>query len=255
MGLRLTRRHAVALLTLGVPSTCALDAFVVEPTWLRVRRLKLVATPRFRIAHFTDIHYTGDQAYLERVVHTVNALKPDCACFTGDVTEDGAKIGEALALLSGIECPLFGVPGNWDHAFAPSFDAFVRAFEGTSGAWLVGGFAALANTSLVIVGADQVRPKLPSLDPDATVVMLSHYPLLVEQLQRQKYALILAGHSHGGQCRIPFLGAPFVPDRVGRYVRGLFDTPAGPLYVSSGVGTFMVPVRFACRPEVVLVEI
>ena len=67
--------------------------------------------------------------------------------------------------------------------------------------------------------------------------------------------LSVAGHSHGGQVRFPFLGAPILPYDVGRYDRGLFRTPAGPLYVNVGLGTFPFAARLFCRPEITVVEL
>ena len=61
---------------------------------------------------------------------------------------------------------------------------------------------------------------------------------------------MLAGHSHGGQVRIPFYGPIIVPYAVDEYDLGLFQTKSGPLYVTSGIGWYPVPIRFNCRPEI-----
>jgi uncharacterized protein len=66
---------------------------------------------------------------------------------------------------------------------------------------------------------------------------------------------MLAGHSHGGQVRLPGIGPLIVPFQVGRYDLGLFQTKAGPLYVSSGIGWFMWKLRFNCRPEIAVFEV
>ena len=66
---------------------------------------------------------------------------------------------------------------------------------------------------------------------------------------------MLAGHSHGGQVRIPFYGSVIVPFLVDEYDLGLFQTKAGPLYVNAGIGWFSCPIRFNCRPEITVVEI
>jgi uncharacterized protein len=67
--------------------------------------------------------------------------------------------------------------------------------------------------------------------------------------------LILAGHSHGGQVRLPFWGALIVPRGVGRYDLGYYKTAGGPLYVNAGIGTYRLPFRFNCRPEITLITI
>jgi len=91
--------------------------------------------------------------------------------------------------------------------------------------------------------------------PDAKRILLTHYPLDIENIKESRFDLILSGHSHGGQVRLPFLGALIVPFGVNGYQLGVYPTPAGPLHVSAGLGTFFLPVRFLCRPEITLIEL
>ena len=86
-------------------------------------------------------------------------------------------------------------------------------------------------------------------------VLLAHYPAVVDDIKGETYDVILAGHAHGGQVRLPFIGALLVPFGVNGYQMGTYSTPAGPLHVSAGLGTFFLPVRFYCRPEITLIEI
>jgi len=83
-----------------------------------------------------------------------------------------------------------------------------------------------------------------------------HYPAWVKKLAEQKFDLLLAGHSHGGQVRIPFFGPIVVPFAVDEYDLGLFKTSRGPLYVNSGIGyVYGYSFRFNCRPEITVIEI
>lgn len=95
----------------------------------------------------------------------------------------------------------------------------------------------------------------PALAVGAKKLLLTHYPASANSLTNETYDLILAGHAHGGQVRLPGLGALILPFGVDQYQRGLYSTPAGPLYVSSGLGTWFLPVRFFCRPEITLIEL
>ena len=134
-----------ALLRLGVyslPAACAADAFVLEPKWVRVRRVSLTEHPSARIAHITDIHFRGDAGYLGRVVELLNGLEPDLVCFTGDLVEDAGHLPEALRVLAGVEVPVFGVPGNWDHLHRSHFDTIAcmdstRRASARTHAWTV----------------------------------------------------------------------------------------------------------------------
>jgi len=78
---------------------------------------------------------------------------------------------------------------------------------------------------------------------------------LVLGASSHSFELMLAGHSHGGQVRVPFYGAPILPWGVGPYQLGYYETFAGPLYVGAGIGTYRLPVRINCRPEITVVTI
>ena len=86
----------------------------------------------------------------------------------------------------------------------------------------------------------------------ARQVLLMHYPQMANGLGR-RFDLILAGHSHGGQIRLPLVGAIILPKGVRPYEHGFYETPGGPLYVNAGIGTYRIPFRWNCRPELTLV--
>jgi predicted MPP superfamily phosphohydrolase len=91
--------------------------------------------------------------------------------------------------------------------------------------------------------------------PGVKNILLSHYPTGVDSFPQTKFDLVLAGHSHGGQVRIPFYGALIVPFSTGEYQLGLYNTLSGPLYVNAGIGYFFANIRFCCRPEITVVEV
>jgi predicted MPP superfamily phosphohydrolase len=80
-----------------------------------------------------------------------------------------------------------------------------------------------------------------------------HYPAMADTLRGRRFDLILAGHSHGGQVRLPFYGALMVPHGVGPCELGHYETPGVPLYVNAGIGTYRIPLRLNCRPEITVV--
>ena len=101
---------------------------------------------------------------------------------------------------------------------------------------------------------DQDLPRaLSSVPEDGCAVLLSHNPDYLEDMDDRRVKLMLAGHTHGGQVDIPFLGAPVVPSKFGRrYASGLVERDWKRVYVTRGVGMSVMPVRFRCRPEVSL---
>lgn len=240
----------------GLPALAIGDGACVEPRWLKVNRLHLAgADPVARFVHFTDLHHKGDRKWLASVVRRVNALKPEFVCFSGDLIEDKEFLSEALELLKQLNAPLFGVPGNHDYWSKADFSEITRGFAATGGAWLLDASIPVPGGRVQIHGL--TCEKTFASPPQAGVknVLLAHYPLWWKKVVPHRYDVILAGHSHGGQVRIPFYGPITIPYGCGEFDLGRFDTPAGPLYVGSGIGWFFMDVRFRCRPEITLIEI
>ncbi len=254
---KLTRRCFVLGLLMGLPTAAVVDALLLEPHWLKVRRLKLTpAKPSHRFIHITDIHYRGERAYLERIVRRINALSAQFVCITGDLFEEREHSSEALEILAGLQSPVYAVPGNHDYWTKVNFEPVRRFCERSGGAWLMDVQVLTRDRKVAITGLSSrsLRYGPIQLRQNVLNLCLMHFPAWVEKLGGVKFNLILAGHSHGGQVRLPFYGPVYVPYAVERYDLGLFQTPAGPLYVNPGLGYHPVPVRFRCRPEITLIE-
>jgi len=250
-----TRRRFIALLLVGTPVVLVADVFWIEPHWLKTRVIRLcTGKPTLRVAHFTDLHYKGDKKFTLRLVARINRLEPDVVCFTGDLIDEPVHLPEALELLGQIKAPLYGVPGNHDFWGQTNFDLIRDAFASTGGRWLMDERVRTADGNTTIHGA-AARPPTFEPNPETKNILLMHYPDWVEQVCTGKFDLILAGHSHGGQVRLPFVGPVIQTFHAGKYVRGLYPTSAGPLYVGSGVGWFYTRARFNCRPEIALIEL
>jgi predicted MPP superfamily phosphohydrolase len=258
---RYSRRHF--LLTLGTACAGAsgatvMDARWLEPTWLKIRHLRVAdGPPAARLVHFTDLHYKGDRTYAESVVKTINSFSPDAVCFTGDIIEQARFLPEALEVLSGIKSPLFGVPGNHDYWSGASFAVIGQCFAATGGAWLLDEQQPAAGGRITLAGITcrGLYDLPPPPTPDTKTVLLMHYPAWIKRLSDRRFDLVLAGHSHGGQVRVPLYGALALPYGVDEYDLGLFQTRSGPLYVNPGIGWYYVDMRFNCRPEITVIEI
>ncbi len=255
------RRRFVLATLAALPVAAAADAFWIEPRWLKVRRLRLAAgKPTHRLVHFTDLHHKGNRAFLESVVRKINAQSPDFVCFTGDIIGDliekPAYLEDALPILAKIKSPLYGVPGNHDYWSKVSFEPIGKTFAATGGGWLLDEQRHTRDGQVTITGLACKGNETVSLKPDPRTknVLLMHYPAWVDKLGGEKYNLLLAGHSHGGQVRLPFVGALSIPFNVDEYDMGLFQTPNGPLYVNPGIGYFVWRARFLCRPEITVIE-
>jgi len=243
---------------LASPFLLTADAKWVEPTWLRVRRVRLSRTkPVHRFVHCTDIHHKGDRAYFESVVKKINSQSPEFVCFTGDLIEETKYLPEALEFIGRIKAPVYGVPGNHDFWSKAPFAEISKAFAATGGAWLMDRTVTTPDGKFSFVGATCLSSRQAPLEPVPLTrsIFLMHYPAWVKKMGDAKYDLILAGHSHGGQVRLPFFGAVHLPWGVDEYDMGMFHTASGPLYVNPGIGWFPVPIRFNCRPEITVFEV
>ncbi len=252
---RMTRRNFLGLGLVALPAAAGIDARFAEPSWLRVTQFELYPQPTNRFVHFSDLHYKGDVEYARKVTETINALAPEFVCFTGDLVEEARFAPAALDFIRQIKRPVYGCPGNWDYGSRADFNLYRQAFAATGGAWLEDRNIVLEKPGLELIGMGLQGVHALRGAQAARRILLIHYPLQADQLDGRRYDLILAGHSHGGQVRLPFYGAPILPSGVGRYQQGRYDSLGGPLYVNAGVGTYMFPVRFNCRPELTVVGI
>ena len=251
--MKISRRKFIITGLLATPFTIGADARVLEPQWVKITRLRLTdGEPAHRFVHFSDLHHKGDRAHTRSVVEMINSLSPDFVCFTGDLLEEAKYLPETLELLSGIKSPLYGVPGNHDFSSRVSFRDIAECFAATGGAWLVDEQMTIANGAINLIGTVW-HP--PVAKPGIKNFLMFHFPVWVKRLGGQQFDLMLAGHSHGCQVRIPFYGPPITPYNVGKYDLGLFHTKSGPLYVTSGIGWYPYPLRFNCRPELALIEV
>ncbi len=251
----ISRRKFLGLALLALPAAAGIDAEWIEPSLLRVRNLKIGNASRTRFIHFSDFHYKGDARFATEVVQKINELAPDFVCFTGDLIEERSYLTEALSFLRQIKAPGYGIPGNHDYSSRAPFQEYYRAFAATGGGWLPSRNVTLAEHDLQLVGMGIAGLNSHDTTKASRRILLMHYPVMADRLGNQNYDLILAGHSHGGQVRLPLWGAIILPPAVGRYDLGYYETPAGPLNVNPGIGTYIVPWRFNCRPELTLVTI
>jgi predicted MPP superfamily phosphohydrolase len=258
----------------------AAGAALVWAGWIEPRRLvtvrRTLALPRWpaaldgvRIGLFTDLHagapHAGESA-IERWVERLNAEAPDVIVLLGDYIDAhplwGGRIPprEIARRLAGLRAPLgvFAVLGN--HDWKQAGDAMWRALQ-DAGIEVLENRSAAAGDFHVAGLADLRcrRPDLPSalagIPPEAPVVLLAHDPDVFPFVP-DRVALTLSGHLHGGQVAIPILRRPALPSRYGeRYAQGHVVEEDRHLYVSSGVGTSGLPLRFLAPPEIVVLEL
>ena len=222
----------------------------------------------FRITQLTDIHHSRILGISEvrRVVDLAQQTKPDMFVLTGDYSTSYRRYiepcAEALAALSAPE-GVWAVLGNHDHYTDPELTT--RALEHNHIAVLNNVHTTLhrGSDSLQLSGIDDWTwnatdwtRAFSGLDAKTPTILLSHQPTVLDLEQTNNISLIISGHTHGGQLKFPFIGAPasrFTNDL--KYARGLFRRGETQLYVSSGTGVIGLPLRFGVRPEIAVLRL
>ena len=250
----INKRNKLRIMVYGLMLLLIAYIFRIEPKWIVIKNIVLSSNPTHNLVHITDIHFTGDKSYLNEIVNKINEISPDFVCFTGDLVDNNNDLKKALSILKKIRCPIFGVPGNHEYWSGVSFEEINEAFKSTGGLWLMDQRIQFKNLEITGMAHEEYNP-LPSDNKfSGEKILLTHYPAIVQQITHDKFDLILAGHSHGGQVRLPLLGALKLPYGVGEYEKGLFQTNVGVLYVNSGLGTYGIHMRFLCRPEITIID-
>lgn len=263
----------VAAPLLAVAATSAY-ARLVEPRFYRISETDVFIRDlperfeNFRITQLTDIHHSRilgiDQ--VRHVVALAQQTKPDIFVLTGDYTTTYTRFiepcAEALGQLNAPE-GVWAVLGNHDHYTDPELTT--RALERHHIAVLENAHTTLQRgpDALQLSGIDDWSwnftdwtRAFSGLNPSTPTILLSHQPSVLDLEQTQNVALILSGHTHGGQVRLPGLGAPMrFATREMKYDRGLFQRGETQLYVSSGTGVIGLPVRFGVRPEIAVLHL
>jgi predicted MPP superfamily phosphohydrolase len=241
-------------------------AEVIRPT-LALPRMP-AAFDGMRIAFLADIHHGPFTTieYVASIVRTTLSLRPDLIVLGGDYSlKDGKYIRPCFDVLAGLSAPMgvYGVLGNHDylHGLAETREGFKSANieELTNrGVWLSRGSNRflLAGVDDMWMGKVMMGQAISAAKPDDACLVVSHNPDLAERLRDVRVGLLLSGHTHGGQVVFPTGGAPFVPSNYGqKYLHGVCKAPDTTVYVSRGLGTTSVPVRFCSRPELTLVTL
>lgn len=244
-------------------------AFLIEPRWLQLRRsrIHIRSLPRalegLRIGLLTDIHAEGPRSgsHVRRAVRMLARQRPDLIAITGDLAEDAPGLHAVADALAELRAPLgvFTVPGNHDHV--AGIESWRQAIQARTAVHdLTNRYVLLdhGGARVCVGGVDdyyegQPRLLLPPPGARDLTVVLAHSPDQAERCRRGHDAvdLIVSGHTHGGQVRIPFVGAPVSSaEHPDLYDAGLRRRPWTQVYTSRGVGTTGLPVRFFARPEV-----
>lgn len=266
----------LALLGTGV----YIDARYIEPKVVDLKKIKietgaLSKDTRLKMVLFNDVHlgenYSLDD--FQKIVNKINEQNPDIIIFAGDLIDDNKTFTEeegTTKLLAELTANYgkYAVFGNHDHG-GNGTRRYTRMMKAAA-------FHLLRNEqdtikldngdSIKLIGVDDIVLSKPNfkepfegLDTSSFNLFISHAPDVVEHITQYPINLQVSGHSHGGQVRLPFVGAPStVPPYGKKYVKGMYHPDEKEemlLYVNVGIGTSQLPYRFLNLPEITVFEL
>jgi hypothetical protein len=215
------------------------------------------------ILHLSDFHFSGrvEPDYFHEVVRLANDLQPDLLAITGDICDFTAGIDWVTDIFAGLAAPLgkFFVLGN--------HDLRTRNVPRLRAAMVAVGFADVASAPMAlelrgcpVLVAGNERPWTRSPEPFAQQaapaaagplrILLSHSPDQFDWARERQFDLMLAGHTHGGQIRLPWIGPVVCPSLHGiRFAGGTFFAPPTLMHVSRGISS-LLPLRLSCPCEI-----
>jgi uncharacterized protein len=230
----------------------------------------------YRIVQISDIHldeYT-EPFFLEHIVDRVNILAPDLVLLTGDFITRGAfsfiagnhAVSRCAEILTTLTAPLrYAILGNHDVSFSAPMVTHALVTHGTP--VLVNQYLPIerAGARFWLCGVEDPGTGHPDLDlsipakPDGPVLLMAHEPDYADDVVAHPRGslvdLMLAGHSHGGQVRLPFLGPLILPPLGLKYPEGHYRFNQMQLYVNRGIGTVGLPFRLNCPPEITVITL
>jgi predicted MPP superfamily phosphohydrolase len=256
-------------------------AWFVEPSRLVVREVEIVSQDwrgaPITIAAISDTHVGGphvDAARVGRIVQRINRLRPDIVVLLGDYVGGHApdverSPAENQEILGGVATfaalnaryGAVAVLGNHDSWYNRQSITTALQDAGVAALWnrhivirRSGGPIVVAGIADDRTGEPDFAATLDGAPPNTDTIVLSHSPDPFAEMPRGP-GLMLAGHGHCGQVTIPFFGRPILPLRNKRYGCHLIQEGGKTMYVTAGIGTSIVPVRFLNPPEIVLIRL
>lgn len=250
----------------------------VEPTWLEVNLVDIAirnlpaSHDGFRIVQMSDFHAGKHvtEKYLGEAVSLAQAQNPDVLALTGDfIHKGGAHIQTAARALSKLTAPhgVFAVLGNHDYSVRNSlgFRRHKHLHQQVADALTDRGIRVLHNETLpleregnriLLSGVADLWSRvcdpehaLKGQCPETPRVLLAHNPCTIEKIGSHRCDLMLSGHTHGGQVKLPGVGPVALGPKGRRYAAGLYRLGDRTLYVNKGIG-FGLRLRYGVRPEV-----
>ncbi len=238
---------------------------------LNVKEYKIVSSKitseyhGLKIAHLSDIHFGSsvNGKDLEKLVYEVNLTKPDIIVITGDLLTDEWEYDvNDLDVLKGLKANLgkYIISGNHDNLdlyneiverieFTNLNDTYKLIYNNSNQPIVISGISSNLINDNISEKTNDFKNYLENNVSPIYSILLIHEPDYIDNVDLNNYDLVLAGHSHAGQVRIPLIGSIITPVGSKKYYNEYYNVNDTDLYISSGIGTSVMRIRLFNRPS------
>jgi len=255
------------------------EVSTLETTYYEVSTEKLPsAFNDFKIAHLTDFHNTKIKKLTNKLIEELKKEKPDIIVITGDLIDD-KETEESIDLIKSIAslASIYYVTGNHEASILKTYNDFETKLKEYGVIVLHNEMTDIvinedkitllgiddpnfmSNSSILNESEIMFKSTLRKLTKDLNnyTILLSHRPEFFEDYMSQNIDLTLTGHTHGGQVRLPVIGAFYAPNQglLPKYNKGLYEKNGKYMIISSGIGTTGLPLRTFNKPELVIIKL
>lgn len=224
----------------------------------------------YRIVQISDLHNASFGKGNKNLIQKIKLLEPDIIVITGDIVDSNhTNTDRAISLTDELVsfCPVYYVTGNHEYWLDEDEQRLLFEKLKTSGVMILDNEVVeitAQNDSFYLIGLDDrnvddgtLTQLVNSLPQEKLSILLAHEPQCIDSYSKSKVDLVLSGHAHGGQFRIPFIGGVVAPDQgfLPKYTEGTYEMDKTTMVVSRGLGNSIIPVRLFNHPEIVCVDL
>jgi uncharacterized protein len=224
---------------------------------------------KIKIIQISDLHFEKLSFFHKSIAEKINSKKPDLILITGDSVDETEKIKQLNKFLELIDNSIkkYAITGNWEYWGKVNLEKLKSTYSQNNCELLINEnrTVTVKNREISIIGVDDLiggnadfGKAIENLKKTETNIVLSHCPehrdIIAKQKKNLRIDLVLSGHTHGGQITL-FGIAPFKPRGSGKYLKGWYKETEPKMYISKGIGTSILPIRFGARAEMVVMEI
>jgi len=263
-GMDMKKRYILLIILAGLIAYSGL----IEPYWIAQKTYRLtiqgLGPETVRIVHIADIHATRNGFREAKAREMIKRIDPDYIFFTGDLIKSSSRLTPGLDFLTGLKARhgTYMVLGNADRLLVRSIQRGRLSKDSLDYHILINESVDCGNFTLVglddpVSDREDVGKAFAGIDEFKPVFVLTHFhpDSLLEDLETYNVDMVFSGHTHGGQFGLPVV-VKLVPYAArSDYIAGLYHYDGFLLSVTRGLGTNIFPLRFLCRPEIVVFEL